>query len=605
MHITEFRHACEAYIDSLEKRTHNWIAKFMKRSDNLMRFLLNDANTAQMLSVITAVLAFLVLTYGIVFFTLTKEWRVLIATTVEFLFFCHAFFINRAGHTRAASIYVYSINLVAIVYFSGLLGKTTEVHLLVIFFGFYALTFFNNTLSKVLAIFQCILALTACEVNYLYHIVEPMEMRQMTTRWIAMPPIWVLDFTMVFLYLKKMQFTRDKKRSVACHEMKSPIDSLIAIAEELKFKTEEPSKLELLRHIQVIAYQCKTNIDLTLSNDVDKLMAADNLKAVDIKELIECVVEVKSIPANKKGVAIEYDIDPALETAISTNSGALSIIANNIVANAIHFSPIGSIIHIVCGVRLSENTFFMTITDQGPGIKKEDRERVFSSLFSKREGGTGFGLSIVRDLCSALGGSVRVLDTEPPAGAAFECVFPLKFAVDWREAASAAAELLATPTKPTPTTTLITSEMLSAPSDFDLAEVPEEAPPKPYRKALIVEDDAMHIHLPKRYLEKAGYEVAVERTHKDGLNRAMIFSPDLILLDMQISGESRTAEEVMRRLNEIEHLKAVPIFIMTSSTVQDDIDNNLRLGAKLCINKPMMPESMNRILELASKEEFA
>ena len=66
---------------------------------------------------------------------------------------------------------------------------------------------------------------------------------------------------------------------------------------------------------------------------------------------------------------------------------------------------------------------FATIADDGPGIKAEDRERIFEVFYSTRGGGTGLGLPIAARIMKAHGGSIAV-ESEPGRGARFILTLP-------------------------------------------------------------------------------------------------------------------------------------------------------------------------------------
>ena len=63
------------------------------------------------------------------------------------------------------------------------------------------------------------------------------------------------------------------------------------------------------------------------------------------------------------------------------------------------------------------------VTDSGPGISREDAQRIFSPFVSHDTQGTGLGLPIARELAGALGGRIE-LDTEPGRGSRFRLVLP-------------------------------------------------------------------------------------------------------------------------------------------------------------------------------------
>ena len=99
-------------------------------------------------------------------------------------------------------------------------------------------------------------------------------------------------------------------------------------------------------------------------------------------------------------------------------------IVSNLLANAIQWTPEGGTVGLALTADAAEVR--VTVTDTGPGIAPEERERIFLPFWSGHGGhggGTGLGLPIARELASALGGSLGV-DSTPGKGSRFVLVLP-------------------------------------------------------------------------------------------------------------------------------------------------------------------------------------
>jgi signal transduction histidine kinase len=102
----------------------------------------------------------------------------------------------------------------------------------------------------------------------------------------------------------------------------------------------------------------------------------------------------------------------------------LNHVLDNLVENAIRYTPPGSEISVSAGVR--DGGSFLRVEDTGPGVPEAERDRIFERFYRGATGrqagtGTGLGLAIVRELVRRWGGDVRLV--EGP-GARFEVVFP-------------------------------------------------------------------------------------------------------------------------------------------------------------------------------------
>jgi signal transduction histidine kinase len=114
------------------------------------------------------------------------------------------------------------------------------------------------------------------------------------------------------------------------------------------------------------------------------------------------------------------------EPVVAATEADLAVVVDNLVENALNYSPIASTVTIEWGV--DRESAWLAVLDQGPGISPDERERVFERFFrgesSRDADGTGLGLSVVQALAERWGGSVRLLD-RPEGGTRCEVRLPL------------------------------------------------------------------------------------------------------------------------------------------------------------------------------------
>jgi signal transduction histidine kinase len=107
----------------------------------------------------------------------------------------------------------------------------------------------------------------------------------------------------------------------------------------------------------------------------------------------------------------------------------------NLLGNAIKFTEAGE---VVVSVAVDETTFEIAVTDTGPGIPADEREKIFEefhqidSSSTRRKGGTGLGLAISKRIVELHGGRIWV-ESEPGRGSSFRFVIPIQ--VEQRAAA--------------------------------------------------------------------------------------------------------------------------------------------------------------------------
>jgi len=129
-----------------------------------------------------------------------------------------------------------------------------------------------------------------------------------------------------------------------------------------------------------------------------------------------------------------------LQLAISqinvlADEGKLKLVLENLLSNALKFTPNGGTIHVSAGMEGHE--LVIDVSDDGPGVHPDDGTRIFEAFYQGRRpqggpvGGTGIGLSVVAECVQAHGGSVELVRDDGP-GAHFQVRLPLRRAADKR-----------------------------------------------------------------------------------------------------------------------------------------------------------------------------
>ena len=119
--------------------------------------------------------------------------------------------------------------------------------------------------------------------------------------------------------------------------------------------------------------------------------------------------------------SIDYDVDVLDRPVIVSDGDRVLQIVDNLLSNAFRATPDGGRIHLE--LAQANGTIHVAVEDNGPGIRPEDRERLFRPFVSGG-GGTGLGLTIARELSMALGERID-LRSEVGRGSRFELVLPV------------------------------------------------------------------------------------------------------------------------------------------------------------------------------------
>jgi two-component system sensor histidine kinase BaeS len=123
--------------------------------------------------------------------------------------------------------------------------------------------------------------------------------------------------------------------------------------------------------------------------------------------------------------SIDYRCDIEAHPVIVTDGDRVLQIISNLLTNAFRWTPDGGRVDL--GLTQSNGAVSVVVGDNGPGIRPDERERIFRPFFSRDKAGdgsgTGLGLAIARELAQALGGRIEV-DTKPGEGSRFKLSLP-------------------------------------------------------------------------------------------------------------------------------------------------------------------------------------
>ncbi len=151
-----------------------------------------------------------------------------------------------------------------------------------------------------------------------------------------------------------------------------------------------------------------------------------NLGKVKLKPLAESVVRQSQLALVAKNLTVQLTVQ---DISISADRDKIRMVLDNLITNAIKFSPESGTIYIV--IRGNKDQAVIDVADEGPGIPSAERGRVFDAFYQGKPPagghvpGTGIGLSVVMECIHAHGGTVEILDGSY-AGAHFRFRLPLE-----------------------------------------------------------------------------------------------------------------------------------------------------------------------------------
>jgi two-component system, OmpR family, sensor histidine kinase TctE len=164
---------------------------------------------------------------------------------------------------------------------------------------------------------------------------------------------------------------------------------------------------------------------LTLSRAEAGVQHPRPREPVDLVDLAQRVLEEQAALAQSKEIDLGLDA-PEERVEVLASSPMLHELAANLVDNALKYTPGGGKVTVV--VRRGPEGALLRVEDDGPGIPAEDRERVFERfcrLHDEGAPGCGLGLSIVREVATALGARVELASAEGGTGLVVDVTFPV------------------------------------------------------------------------------------------------------------------------------------------------------------------------------------
>ena len=237
--------------------------------------------------------------------------------------------------------------------------------------------------------------------------------------------IWLL--TLVDLTaMRQAQTQRDRALHFISHDIRAPIGSIVTL---LEMQREWPASMtteELLQRIEQHA-----QVSLAMAHDFVQLAHAQNLGAdtmapFDLAAAVQQAVDDAWAQARSRKVALHCAELP--QSALMRGNRSLVLRAiTNVLGNAIKFSPAGS--QVSCSLNEQCDRWAIAISDQGPGIPADQRDRLFQPFARLHQaslpkaGGIGLGLALAHTVVQRHGGTIAV-DSDGQCGTTFTLLLP-------------------------------------------------------------------------------------------------------------------------------------------------------------------------------------
>ncbi|WP_437994920.1 PAS domain S-box protein [Sorangium sp. So ce185] len=229
---------------------------------------------------------------------------------------------------------------------------------------------------------------------------------------------------------ERVSRVKDDFVATLSHELRSPINAILGWARILRSRPPEPQALA--RGLEVIERNARLQADmvselLDMSRIVSGKLRLD-VQPVDLPAVVQGALEAVKLAAEAKGLTVVSSVEPEA-LSLKGDPARLQQVAWNLLSNAAKFTPAGGRIDVA--LRRAGAHAELSVSDTGPGIAPQflphlfERFRQADASSTRKHGGLGIGLSIVKHLVELHGGTVQVASPGEGRGATFTVKLPL------------------------------------------------------------------------------------------------------------------------------------------------------------------------------------
>ncbi|MFW5735340.1 MAG: PAS domain S-box protein, partial [Oceanidesulfovibrio sp.] len=358
------------------------------------------------------------------------------------------------------------------------------------------------------------------------------------------------------------------------HEIRTPLNGVLGMLQLLRHRDLRQDELKYVE----TALNSGRNLlallnDILCLSEIEAGVAQLQDNRFDPVEILETVLDTYSQQAKAKGVSLTLHTED-LPPVLVGDESRLRLAAFNLVGNAVKFTGSGSVqfgLHALPHTWTSasgdecRNTqlFDLWVQDTGPGIEPDMLARCFDAFtqvdgsYTRKHGGTGLGLRIVKRITELMGGTIAMA-SDPGQGTEIHCTMRFDVLFHMAEAAASAS-----------------------PGASDAVRK---------RSVLLVEDDPTNRMVLTKLLQSLGHDVEAVSNGLQALNAARDKRFEIVLMDAQMP--VMDGVQATRSLREMDPSSTatqpgVPIIAITAHAMYGDSEYFLRAGMNAYLSKPL------------------
>lgn len=365
---------------------------------------------------------------------------------------------------------------------------------------------------------------------------------------------------------------KDEFLATVSHELRTPLNAILGWATLLRDRSEEPSLVRGLEVIQRNAQAQGKIIEDIL--DVSRIITGKlrlDPKNADLVAVVHDAVEVVRPSAAAKRITLDFGL-PGEPCFLVADPERLQQVVWNILSNAVKFTDPGGRIAIVIDPEPSQ--LRLTVTDTGRGIDPAfvpyvfDRFKQADASSTRRVGGLGLGLAIVRHIVELHGGQVEAASEGIGKGSTFSITLPVRPVVPAVQGAE---------------------RPMSRKAEHPTGELTESLLGL---RVLVVDDETDARELLKILLEGAGAVVEIAGSASEAFDLVQRFRPEVLVSDIAMPDEDGYG--LMRRVRALDPALGggIPSLALTAYARGEDKTRAIGAGFTTHIGKPVRPQDL-------------
>jgi PAS domain S-box-containing protein len=371
---------------------------------------------------------------------------------------------------------------------------------------------------------------------------------------------------------ERMSRMKDEFLATLSHELRTPLNAILGWSQIMERAQEDPATIR--EGVAVISRNARVQTQLIEDLlDMSRIISGKlrlDVKQVNVADVVVAAIEAVMPSADAREIRIERQLDRDAGPVYGDPS-RLQQVVWNLLTNSVKFTPRGG--NVTVSVRRVGQQIEVTVSDTGQGIAPEflpflfERFRQADASTTRKHGGLGIGLALVKQIVELHGGSVRVRSEGLQRGATFTFALPLSsvHADERNQTAPPHAASAPGPLEP-----------------VDLDGV----------KILFVDDDADSRQMGKRILGERRAQVRVAASAAEGLACLHEQVPDVLVSD--IGMPEMDGYEFIRRVRELPAGRGgqTPAAALTAFARPEDRRRVLMAGFQSHIAKPVEPDEL-------------